>query len=145
MSESSFDASKTYQSVPTDWRHSYNELKEGTIFFFILHVIYCSFSSRDFDNLIFFFQDFFENFSIILTSLEPSGTIAHTSIAEPVFDKVATSITQILDVHGFAIHPTIKKMLEARRKSLSAGKDIDWATAEALAFGSLMEEGKTEI
>lgn len=65
----------------------------------------------------------------------------HTAVGESVFDKVATGITQILDVPNFAIHPTIKKMMESRRKALSAGKDIDWATAEALAFGTLMEEG----
>jgi 2-oxoglutarate dehydrogenase E1 component len=31
-------------------------------------------------------------------------------------------------------------MLEARRKALTSGKDIDWATAEALAWAALMEE-----
>ena len=28
-----------------------------------------------------------------------------------------------------------------RKKSIDEGKNIDWATAEALAFGSLVEEG----
>jgi 2-oxoglutarate dehydrogenase E1 component len=39
------------------------------------------------------------------------------------------------------IHKTIKKILETRKKSIEQGSGIDWATAEALAFGSLLEEG----
>ena len=39
------------------------------------------------------------------------------------------------------IHKTIKKILETRKKNIEQGSGIDWATAEALAFGSLLEEG----
>jgi len=39
------------------------------------------------------------------------------------------------------IHKTISKILDNRKKSVEGGFDIDWATAEALAFGSLLEEG----
>ena len=39
------------------------------------------------------------------------------------------------------IHKTISKILDNRKKSVEGGIDIDWATAEALAFGSLLEEG----
>jgi len=39
------------------------------------------------------------------------------------------------------LHKTIIKILNARRVSVSNGKGIDWSTAEALAFGSLLEEG----
>jgi 2-oxoglutarate dehydrogenase E1 component len=39
------------------------------------------------------------------------------------------------------VHKTITKILEARKKSVSDGQGIDWSTAEALAFGSLLEEG----
>ena len=39
------------------------------------------------------------------------------------------------------IHKTIKKILELRRKSVESGQGIDWSSAEALAFGSLLEEG----
>jgi len=39
------------------------------------------------------------------------------------------------------LHKTIVKILDARKKSVSSGKGIDWSTAEALAFGSLLEEG----
>ncbi|MCB1495601.1 MAG: 2-oxoglutarate dehydrogenase E1 component [Bauldia sp.] len=39
------------------------------------------------------------------------------------------------------IHRTIGRFLAARRKSIETGEGIDWATAEALAFGSLLREG----
>ena len=39
------------------------------------------------------------------------------------------------------IHKTILKIMENRKLSVASGKRIDWSTAEALAFGSLLEEG----
>ena len=39
------------------------------------------------------------------------------------------------------IHKTISKILDKRKRSVNEGLGIDWATAEALAFGSLLEEG----
>jgi 2-oxoglutarate dehydrogenase E1 component len=42
---------------------------------------------------------------------------------------------------GFDVHPKIARQLEARREMVEKGEGIDWATAEALAFGSLLLEG----
>ncbi len=39
------------------------------------------------------------------------------------------------------IHKTIAKVLENRKSNVNNEKKIDWSTAEALAFGSLLEEG----
>jgi len=39
------------------------------------------------------------------------------------------------------IHKTIVKIFESRKNSMLNGNGIDWSTAEALAFGSLLEEG----
>ena len=39
------------------------------------------------------------------------------------------------------IHKTISKILMNRKKTVDQGFGIDWSTAEALAFGSLLEEG----
>ena len=39
------------------------------------------------------------------------------------------------------LHKTIIKILNASRASVLDGKGIDWSTSEALAFGSLLEEG----
>ena len=41
----------------------------------------------------------------------------------------------------FNVHRTIQRFLDSRKKSVETGSDIDWATAEALAFGSLLLEG----
>ena len=42
---------------------------------------------------------------------------------------------------GFDIHKTILRFLDNRRNAIASGEGIDWATAEALAFGSLLDEG----
>ena len=43
---------------------------------------------------------------------------------------------------GFHLHPTIaRRFLAARGKAIESGEGIDWATAESLAFGSLLTEG----
>ena len=39
------------------------------------------------------------------------------------------------------LHKTISKILDARKLSVKNGHGIDWSSAEALAFGSLLEEG----
>lgn len=41
----------------------------------------------------------------------------------------------------FDINPKIAKQLEARLQATTTGQGIDWGTAEALAFGSLVIEG----
>ncbi|MBP2232685.1 2-oxoglutarate dehydrogenase E1 component [Azospirillum agricola] len=41
----------------------------------------------------------------------------------------------------FAINPKIARQLEAKKKAIETGEGIDWATAEALAYGSLLVEG----
>ena len=49
---------------------------------------------------------------------------------------------KLVDVPGdLAIHRTVQRMLDAKAKTIESGKGIDWATAEALAFGSLLLEG----
>jgi 2-oxoglutarate dehydrogenase E1 component len=42
---------------------------------------------------------------------------------------------------GFNLHRTLQRQLERKRETLESGTGIDWATAEALAFGSLLDEG----
>ncbi|KAF9019090.1 dehydrogenase E1 and transketolase domain-containing protein 1 [Hymenopellis radicata] len=42
---------------------------------------------------------------------------------------------------GFEIHPKLQRHIKNRLGSLAKGTGIDWASAEALAFGSLLMEG----
>lgn len=62
-----------------------------------------------------------------------------TSITERIFDMVGGTIS--IPPENFDMHSNIKKLLESRKMSLLAGDKIDWATAELLAYGSLMLEG----
>ncbi|RAO65707.1 uncharacterized protein BHQ10_001719 [Talaromyces amestolkiae] len=42
---------------------------------------------------------------------------------------------------GFNVHRNLKRILGNRKKAVDEGQNIDWATAEALAFGTLVKEG----
>ena len=39
------------------------------------------------------------------------------------------------------IHRTLQRVVKARNEAVTTGKGIDWATAEHLAFGTLLDEG----
>lgn len=41
----------------------------------------------------------------------------------------------------FNLHKTLGRLLDRKREMLESGEGIDWATAEALAFGSLLDDG----
>lgn len=47
-----------------------------------------------------------------------------------------TAIPERLDVHK-----TVRRVIENRRSAIEAGEGLDWATAEHLAFASLLDEG----
>ena len=62
-----------------------------------------------------------------------------SGVDEKVLKEISNKINVIpADVSA---HKTIIKIFESRKKSIDEGKNIDWATAEALAFGSLVEQG----
>jgi 2-oxoglutarate dehydrogenase E1 component len=39
------------------------------------------------------------------------------------------------------VHKTLHRVLEGRREAITAGEGLDWATAESLAFATLLDEG----
>ncbi len=41
----------------------------------------------------------------------------------------------------FNAHKTLKRILKQKQKIFETGEGVDWATAEALAFGSLLQDG----
>ena len=49
------------------------------------------------------------------------------------------ALTRVPD--GFDLHKTVQRLLEAKAEMFKTGQGFDWATAEALAFGSLLTEG----
>lgn len=52
---------------------------------------------------------------------------------------IGLKITNLPQESNF--HRLVKKIFDARKTSIETGKDIDWGTAEALAFASLVEDG----
>ena len=61
-----------------------------------------------------------------------------TWIAKETMDRLGDVLTQ--PPEGFNLHRTVGRQLEAKRKMFDTGAGFDWATAEALAFGSLLTE-----
>lgn len=53
--------------------------------------------------------------------------------------KVGAGLTSV--PAEFTAHKTILRFLNNRKKAIETGEGIDWATGEALAFGTLVDEG----
>ncbi len=66
-------------------------------------------------------------------------TPGDTAIKPEVMQEVGAALTRIPE--GFDIHKTVARQLEAKKQMFATGTGFDWATAEALAFGSLATEG----
>ena len=62
-----------------------------------------------------------------------------TGVSIDKIRKIGEKITFI--PQDFNVHPTIKKIYENKKKMFQTGKGFDWATAEQLAFATLLEEG----
>ncbi|KAJ3347699.1 2-oxoglutarate dehydrogenase E1 component [Entophlyctis luteolus] len=41
----------------------------------------------------------------------------------------------------FTVHPNLVRILKLREKTINEGDEIDWATAESMAFGTVLAEG----
>ncbi|WP_264210956.1 2-oxoglutarate dehydrogenase E1 component [Leisingera thetidis] len=62
-----------------------------------------------------------------------------TAIAPETMAEIGTALSRVPE--GFPLHRTVGRFLDARAKMFENGDGFDWATGEALAFGSLMLEG----
>jgi 2-oxoglutarate dehydrogenase E1 component len=62
-----------------------------------------------------------------------------TGVDLTTLKQVGLKLTEIPP--GFNVHRTINRFLDTRRAMIETGEGIDWATGEALAFGSLLTEG----
>jgi 2-oxoglutarate dehydrogenase E1 component len=62
-----------------------------------------------------------------------------TAITPETMAEVGAALTRVPP--GFDIHKTVVRQLEAKARMFETGRGFDWATAEALAFGSLATEG----
>jgi len=64
---------------------------------------------------------------------------AVTGVEEESLRQIGRHITTVPE--RFNIHRTLKRVIDNRDKMIETGEGVDWATAEALAFGSLLQEG----
>lgn len=62
-----------------------------------------------------------------------------TGIAPQTMAEIGAALTRVPD--GFDMHKTVTRLLDAKRAMFESGQGFDWATGEALAFGSLLTEG----
>src|SRR5216684_4320000 len=76
-------------------------------------------------------------FKVADTSDDPRR--GNTGVDLKLLKNIGAKIT--VAPQGFHVHRTVQRFLDARRKAIESGDGIDWATAEALAFCSLLTEG----
>ena len=62
-----------------------------------------------------------------------------TGISKKLLDSLGRTLTTVPD--DLKVHPTLNRVLDAKKAMFASGEGFDWATAEALAFGSLLSEG----
>jgi 2-oxoglutarate decarboxylase len=70
--------------------------------------------------------------------LKPRTEAAQTAIPPELLERVVQKMTEL--PAGFHLHPKLKGVVDKRRQILE-GAPIDWATGEAIAFGSLVLQG----
>ena len=62
-----------------------------------------------------------------------------TGVDKDVLQEIGRGLTRVPD--GFNLHRALTRQLKAKDDMFQTGEGFDWATAEALAFGSLALEG----
>ena len=62
-----------------------------------------------------------------------------TAIKKKTFEEIGRALTTAPD--DFPLHKTVGRLLETKKQMFDSGEGFDWATGEALAFGSLLTEG----
>jgi 2-oxoglutarate dehydrogenase E1 component len=63
----------------------------------------------------------------------------NTGVAESVLRSIGRHIAKVPE--GFHIHPALARILTRKQTALEERSIVDWSSAEALAFGSLLLEG----
>ncbi|HZF42950.1 MAG TPA: 2-oxoglutarate dehydrogenase E1 component [Sphingomonadaceae bacterium] len=62
-----------------------------------------------------------------------------TGVPEEEIRAIGTTLTTV--PAGLGIHKTLARIIDAKRQMFETGEGFDWATAEALAFGTIMRKG----
>jgi 2-oxoglutarate dehydrogenase E1 component len=69
--------------------------------------------------------------------------LGRRNIATAISDEELRNLGDVLTrvPEGVTVHKTLQRILDAKKQMFETGEGFDWATAEALAFGSLLAEG----
>lgn len=70
---------------------------------------------------------------------ETTRQSVESAISQKLFDSLGKTLTTIPEGHN--VHKTLKRVIDAKAEMFKSGENFDWATGEALAFGSLLSEG----
>ncbi len=62
-----------------------------------------------------------------------------TAVPLDALREVGSALARVPE--GFGVNPKIARQLDAKRQAIESGEGIDWATGEALGFGTLLLEG----
>jgi 2-oxoglutarate dehydrogenase E1 component len=62
-----------------------------------------------------------------------------TSVPADLLKEVGLAVSRVPE--GYSVNSKIVRQLKAKQQAIETGEGIDWATAEALAFGTLCVEG----
>ncbi|HEV2865029.1 MAG TPA: 2-oxoglutarate dehydrogenase E1 component, partial [Allosphingosinicella sp.] len=62
-----------------------------------------------------------------------------TGVPEEVVREIGAVLSTVPG--DVTVHKTLQRVIDARREMFESGQGFDWATAEALAFGTLLREG----
>ena len=79
------------------------------------------------------------------SGLRPAGStdeaeqLEATSVAPETLKEIGLALSRV--PAEFGVNSKIARQLEQKRQAIETGEGIDWATGEALAFGSLLLEG----
>ncbi|MDX3900291.1 MAG: 2-oxoglutarate dehydrogenase E1 component [Sphingobium sp.] len=71
--------------------------------------------------------------------VETTRQSVESGITPKLFDSLGRTLTTVPE--GHVIHKTLQRVLDAKAEMFKSGANFDWATGEALAFGSLLTEG----
>ncbi len=71
--------------------------------------------------------------------IETARKNVETAISTKLFDSLGRTLTSVPE--DINVHKTLRRILDAKSEMFRSGENFDWATGEALAFGSLLSEG----
>ena len=97
-----------------------------------LHRLSDSFDSGKLDGSKYEFQELASDLPFQKVSIA-------TAVDRHMLEQVVCGITSFPD--DFTVHPKLQGQILDKRKSVLDGSPMDWATAESLAFGTLVLEG----